>query len=60
MEISKQLSGEVLESIPKSEDIKTAKGLKQVNEKHLLKWEIELDAKSEKTISYQYQVYIRN
>lgn len=60
MEISKQLSGEVLESIPKSEDVKTAKGLKQVNEKHLLKWEIKLDAKSEKTISYQYQVYIRN
>ena len=60
MEISKELSGEVLESTPKSEDVKTAKGLKQVNEKHLLKWEIELKAKGEKIISYQYQVYIRN
>jgi len=60
LEITKELTGEVLESSPKSEDIKTAKGLKQVNEKHLLKWEIVLAEGEEKNISYQYQVYIRN
>jgi hypothetical protein len=59
VEISKELSGEVLESTPKSKDVKTAKGLRQVNEKHILTWEIELEAGSEQKISYQYQVYIR-
>ncbi len=59
VEISKELSGEVLESMPKSKDVKTAKGLRQVNEKHILTWEIELEAGGEEKISYQYQVYIR-
>jgi hypothetical protein len=59
VEISKELSGEVLESAPKSKDVKTAKGLRQVNEKHILTWEIELDAGAEEKISYQYRVYIR-
>jgi len=59
VEISKELSGEVLESTPKSKDVKTAKGLRQVNEKHILTWEIELEAGGEEKISYQYQVYIR-
>ncbi len=59
LEITKELTGEVLESTPKSEDVKTAKGLKQVNEKHILTWQIDLAAGGEKNISYQYQVYIR-
>jgi hypothetical protein len=59
IEIAKELSGEVLESSPKSKDVKTAKGLKQVNEKHLLTWELELKAGSKTEIIYQYQVYIR-
>ena len=59
VEISKELSGEVLESLPKCKDVKTAKGLRQVNEKHILTWDIELSAGGEKKISYQYQVYIR-
>ena len=59
VEISKELSGEVLESTPKSKDVKTAKGLRQVNEKHILTWEIELEAGGEEKISYQYKVYIR-
>ena len=42
VEISKELSGEVLESLPKCKDVKTAKGLRRVNEKHILTWEIEL------------------
>jgi hypothetical protein len=60
LEISKQLTGEVLESSLKCKDVKTAKGLKQVNEKHQLTWEIDLAADDEKNISYQYQVYIKN
>jgi hypothetical protein len=59
MEISKELSGEILESLPKSKDIKTAKGLKQVNSLHNLTWELNLAPSSEGRISYTYQVYIR-
>jgi hypothetical protein len=59
VEITKELSGEVLESTPKAKDVKTAKGLKQVNPKHVLKWEIDLKPGEEQKLSYQYQVYIR-
>jgi hypothetical protein len=59
LEITKELTGEVIESAPKAGDVKTAKGLKQVNEKHILTWEIDLASGGEKNISYQYQVYIR-
>ena len=59
VEISKELSGAVIESSPKCKDVKTAKGLKRVNEKHILTWEIELAAGDERKLTYQYQVYIR-
>jgi hypothetical protein len=59
IEITKALSGEILESTPKAKDVKTAKGLKQVNSNHILKWEIELSSGEEQKLSYQYQVYIR-
>jgi hypothetical protein len=59
VEITKELSGDVLESSPKVKDVKTAKGLKQVNPKHILKWEIDLKSGEEQKLSYQYQVYIR-
>jgi hypothetical protein len=59
-EISKELSGEMIENAQKASDVKTSKGLKQVNPKHLLKWEIELKPGEEKVITYQYQVYIRD
>jgi hypothetical protein len=60
VEITKELSGDVLESQPKCKDVKTAKGLKQINPKHLLTWEIELISGQEQNMMYQYQVYIRN
>jgi hypothetical protein len=60
VEITKELSGDVLESQPKCKDVKTAKGLKQINPKHLLTWEIELKSGGEQKMMYQYQVYIRN
>lgn len=60
VEISKELSGQVLEMLPAGKDVQTAKGLKQVNPKHNLTWEIELKSGEELKLSYQYQVYIRD
>lgn len=59
VEIIKELSGEVLEISPDAKDEKTARGLRQVNPKHLLTWEIELKPGEERKLSYKYQVYIR-
>jgi hypothetical protein len=59
VEVTKNLSGEVLETIPKAEDTPTAKGLRWVNPRHVLIWEIELKAGQEQMLSYTYQVYIR-
>jgi hypothetical protein len=60
VEISKDLSGQVLEMLPAAKDVQTAKGLKQVNPKHILTWEIELKSGAELKLSYLYQVYIRD
>lgn len=60
IEITKELSGDLLESQPKCKDVKTAKGLKQVNPKHILTWETELKSGADQKMTYQYQVYIRN
>jgi hypothetical protein len=60
VEVSKELSGQVLEMLPPAKDVQTAKGLKQVNPKHVLTWEIELKPGAELKLSYQYQVYIRD
>ncbi len=60
VEITKNLSGEVIESEPKAKDIPTAKGLKQVNPRHILVWEIELKPGQKETLSYTYEVYVRN
>jgi hypothetical protein len=38
----------------------TAKGLKQVNPKHVLTWELDLKAGEEQKLSYVYKVYVRN
>jgi hypothetical protein len=59
VEITKNLSGEVLKSSPKARETRTAKGLRWVNPSHTLVWEIELKAGKEKKISYTYQVYVR-
>jgi hypothetical protein len=60
VEVSKELSGQILEMLPAGKDVKTAKGLKQVNPKHSLTWEIELKSGAELKLSYLYQVYIRD
>jgi hypothetical protein len=59
VEITKELSGEVLETVPMAGDIKTARGLKQVNTKHILTWLVELNPGEDKIVTYQYQVYFR-
>ena len=60
VEVTKRLSGEVLQTVPHATDTPTAKGLKRVNPRHLLVWEIELEPGKEQTLSYTYEVYVRN
>jgi hypothetical protein len=60
VEITKELSGEVLEKGPNSTDTKTAEGLKKVNPKHILTWTIDLKPGEERKVVYVYQVYIRD
>ncbi|MFH1077504.1 MAG: hypothetical protein V1753_11875 [Pseudomonadota bacterium] len=59
VEITKELSGEVLDIAKGAKDIMTAKGLKKVNQKHVLTWAFDLKAGEEQTLFYVYQVYIR-
>lgn len=60
VEVTKNLSGEVLETVPQAKDIPTAKGLKRVNPRHVLVWEIELKPGQKQTLSYTYKLYVRN
>jgi hypothetical protein len=59
LEITKELSGEVLEKSDSAQDVQTARGLKQVNPKHLLTWTIALKPDEERKITYSYQLYVR-
>ena len=59
LEITKELSGEVLEKAASPQDVQTAKGLKQINPKHVLTWMSTLKAGEELKITYSYQLYIR-
>lgn len=60
LEITKELSGDVLEASPQARDVVTAKGLKQVNPKHVLTWESEVPPDGELKLVYVYDVFIRN
>jgi hypothetical protein len=60
IEITKHLTGEIQQKKPDAKDVPTAKGLKQVNPRHILTWQMELKPGEEQTASYLYQVYIRN
>jgi hypothetical protein len=59
VEVTKNLSGEVLLTVPKAKDTPTAKGLRWVNPRHELVWEVELKAGEEQNLSYTYEVYVR-
>jgi len=60
VEITKECSGDVLESTPAANDVKTARGLRQVNARHVLTWVVGLDPGEERTVTYQYQVLFRD
>ena len=60
VEVTKNLSGQVGETTPEAKDRATAKGLKRVNPRHVLVWEIELKPGQKEVLSYQYDVYVRN
>jgi len=60
VEITKELSGEVLEISSGAKDIMTAKGLTKVSPKHVLTWGFDLKAGEEQTLFYVCQVYIRS
>jgi hypothetical protein len=59
IEISKELSGEVLEKKGQPTDVQTTRGLKQVNPKHQLTWKVKLAAGEEEKITYSYQLFVR-
>jgi hypothetical protein len=59
LEISKELSGEVLAKSHDAKDVQTARGLKQVNPKHSLTWLTTVNSGEEVKITYSYQLYIR-
>jgi hypothetical protein len=59
LEITKELSGEVLEKSGNPTDVQTARGLKQVNPKHQLTWTLNLAAGEEAKITYGYQLHVR-
>jgi hypothetical protein len=59
LEISKELSGEVLERSGNPTDVQTARGLKQANPKHLITWMVSLGAGDEAKITYGYQLHVR-
>ena len=59
LEISKELSGEVLEKSHDAKDVQTARGLKQVNPKHSLIWNTTVNQGQELKITYAYQLYVR-
>ncbi len=60
MEITKHLSGTVKEMTPEAKDVPTVKGLKMVNTRHNLIWEISLKPDEEQKLMYTYDVYVRN
>jgi len=59
LEITKELSGEVLQASEAPRDVATARGLKQVNPKHVLTWLLEVKPGDEHKVTYSYQLYIR-
>ena len=60
IEITKHLSGTVKEMAPEAKDVPTVKGLKKVNTRHDLIWEISLKPDEEVKLVYTYDVYVRN
>ncbi len=60
VEVTKVLTGEVQETSPQAEVVKLAAGLKRVNPRSRLVWELPLPAGETVEMTYVYQVYVRN
>ncbi len=60
LEVTKELSGETVESVPAAQDTATARGLRTVNPNHVLKWTVDLDPGEATTLTYTYAVYLRS
>lgn len=60
VEVTKELSGEVIEASDEARDVPTAKGLRRANPRHKLVWNIEMEPGEERTLKYVYKVYVRN
>ncbi len=60
LNIIKHLTGTIISKSDRGEVKLVAEGLRAVNSNSVIEWEIELKAGEDKTITYQYQVYIRH
>ena len=58
--VSKELSGEVLKTSPVAKIEQTARGLKKVNPRSVLTWEVPIKARDKAEIEYSYKVYVRD
>ncbi len=60
LEVTKNLTGEVLETTPRAHVLPSAKGLSSVNTKHMLTYKIDLEAGEDIVLLYRYQIYVRS
>jgi len=58
--ITKELSGEVVKTTPLARAEQTARGLKKVNAKSVLTWEVPMKSRDKIEIDYGYKVYVRD
>jgi hypothetical protein len=58
--VVKNLSGEIVSVSPEAKQEKIAKGLKSVNPKVVLTWEVPIKAREKVELEYHYKVYVRN
>jgi hypothetical protein len=59
VEITKTVTGEVSETMPQAQVEKLARGLRKVNPRSQLTWEVELAPGEKLELSYAYAVYVR-
>jgi len=57
--ITKNISGEVLKTMPVASVDQTARGLKKVNPRSILTWELPIKPRGKVEIEYSYKVYVR-
>ena len=58
IEITKNLSGTVVETSPECKKVSGKGGPSQLNPQHTLEWTVELPAGGKMEIAYTYEVYV--